>query len=142
MCLGTFGAIMTFSLEMVQSALDAYTTAVQRAKDPVVKETLETLLEEAKKNLVLMERVRRENITEMILEPIAGMDRTGYESDKQLPDQAQDIDLVKTALITEKQKRKFFHEASTRVPIPEVERIFRNIIKKKETNLVRLEGLQ
>jgi hypothetical protein len=94
MSLGTFGAIMTFSSEMVQSALDAYMIAIQRAKDPIVKETLGTLLEEAKKKLILMERIRRENITEMILEPITGMDRTDYEIDKQLPDQAQDIDLV------------------------------------------------
>jgi len=37
--------------------------------------------------------------------------------------------------------RTFFHEASTRVPIPEVKMIFLKIIEKKEINLVKLEGL-
>ena len=36
--------------------------------------------------------------------------------------------------------RTFFHEASTRVPIPEVKRIFLKILEKEEINLAKLEG--
>ena len=141
MSLSTFGAIMAFSFEMVRYALDIYGSAVQKAKDPVLKETLEALLHETKKNLVLMEQIRRENITEMILEPVQGLQRADYEMDITLSDQTQDAGLVKTALSVEKKMRKFFYEASAKVPIPEVKRMFLKLVQKKEINLTKLEGL-
>lgn len=142
MSLSTFGAIMAFSFEMVRHALDTYRAAVQKAKDPSLKEMLEALLQETEKYLVLMEQIRRENITEMILEPIHGLQRADYEMDIVLSDQTQDSGLVKTALIVEKKMRQFFYEASAKVPIPEVGKLFLKLAKKKEANLVRLEGLQ
>ena len=141
MSLTTFGAIMAFSLEMVRYALDTYRAAVQKAKDPALKEKLEALLQEAKKHLVLMEQIRRENITEMILEPIHGLQRVDYEMDITLSDQTQDSGLVKTALSVEEKMRKFFYEASAKVPIPEVKKMFLKIVQKKEMNLAKLEGL-
>jgi len=141
MSLTTFGAIMAFSFEMVRYALDIYRAAVQKAKDPALKETLEVLLQETKKHLVLMEQIRRENITEMILEPIHGLQRADYEMDITLSDQTQDSGLVKTALSVEEKMRKFFYEAAAKVPIPEVKKMFLKIVQKKEMNLARLEGL-
>jgi rubrerythrin len=141
MSLTTFGAIMAFSFEMVRYALDTYSAAVQKAKDPALKETLEVLLQETKKNLVLMEQIRRENITEMILEPIHGLQRADYEMDVTLSDQTQDSGLVKTALSVEEKMRKFFYEASAKVPIPEVKKLFLKIVPKKERNLTKLESL-
>ena len=142
MSLSTFGAIMAFSFEMVRHALDTYRATVQKAKDPSLKEMLEALLQETEKYLVLMEQIRRENITEMILEPIHGLQRADYEMDIVLSDQTQDSGLVKTALIVEEKMRQFFYEASAKVPIPEVRKLFLKLAKKKEANLVRLEGLQ
>ena len=141
MSLTTFGAIMAFSFEMVRYALDTYSAAVQKAKDPALKETLEVLLQETKKHLVLMEQIRRENITEMILEPIHGLQRADYEMDITLSDQTQDSGLVKTALSVEEKMRKFFYEAAAKVPIPEVKKMFLKIVRKKEMNLAKLEGL-
>ena len=141
MSLTTFGAIMAFSFEMVRYALDTYSAAVQKAKDPALKEMLETLLQETKKYLVLMEQIRRENITEMILEPIHGLQRADYEMDITLSDQTQDSGLVKTALSVEEKMRKFFYEASAKIHIPEVENLFLKLVKQKERNLTKLEGL-
>jgi rubrerythrin len=141
MSLTTFGAIMAFSFEMVRYALDTYSAAVQKAKDPALKETLEALLQEANKNLVLMEQIRRENITEMILEPIHGLQRADYEMDITLSDQTQDSGLVKAALSVEKKMRKFLYDASAKVPIPEVRKMFLKLAQKKERNLTRLECL-
>ena len=74
MTLSTFGAIMGFAAEMVQQTETLYKTMVQKAKNPLLREALQVLLEEERKNYSLMERTRRENVTEMILEPIAGLD--------------------------------------------------------------------
>ena len=55
MALGTFGAIMGFASEMVRNALEIYQIAVEKAKDPALKETLQALLKEEEKNYSLME---------------------------------------------------------------------------------------
>jgi rubrerythrin len=88
-----------------------------------------------------MEQIRRENITEMILEPIHGLQRADYEMEITLSDQTQDSGLVKTALSVEKKMRRFFYEASAKVPIPEVKKLFLKIVQKKEINLTKLECL-
>lgn len=141
MSLGTFGAIMGFAAEVVGQTEGAYKTLVQKAKNPVLREILQSLLNEAGKNHSLMEQTRRENVTEMILEPIAGLNHEDYRIDLKLPDSAEDVDLLKTALVLEEREKKFFHDASSKLPLPEAARIFRKITQKKEGNLERLRSL-
>jgi len=141
MNLSTFGAIMEFASQMVGRSMEIYRAAVQKAKDHVLKETLQGLLEEEKKNCALMERTRRENVVEMILEPIAGLQQRNYELDAQVSDQTRDVDLLKAALILEEKERRFFYDCSVKVSLPEVTRIFRKIALKKEKNLAKLNSL-
>ena len=141
MALSTFGAIMGFAAEMVQRTETFYKTMVQRAKNPIVGEALQVLLEEERKNYSLMERTRRENVTEMILEPIAGLDQSDYELEMKGMDQTEDSDLLKMALILEERERRFFSEVSDKVPLPEVGRIFRKVAQKKERSLAKLKTL-
>jgi hypothetical protein len=39
-------------------------------------------------------------------------------------------------------ERKFFAEASAKIPLPEVARIFRKMAQQKESNVPRLKTLQ
>ena len=141
MALSTFGAIMGFAAEMVQRTETFYKAMAQKAKDPIVGEALQVLLEEERKNYSLMERTRRENVTEMILEPIAGLDQGDYEIEMKGMDQTEDADLLKMALILEERERRFFSEVSDKVPLPEVGRIFRKVAQKKERSLAKLKTL-
>ena len=141
MTLSTFGAIMGFSVEMVQQTETFYKTMLQKAKDPVLRAALQVLLEEEEKNYSLVEKTRRENVTEMILEPIAGLHRTDYEIEMKGMDQTKDADLLKTALLLEERERRFFSEVSEKVPLPEVGRIFRKMAQKKERSLAKLKTL-
>ena len=141
MALSTFGAIMGFASEIVGSAMDHYQVAVEKAKDPVLKDTLKALLEEERKNYVLMEQTRRENVTEMILEPITGLHQEDYEIDLKFSDHANDADLLKMALAQEEKEKKFFNDSSAKVPLPEVARIFRRIAQRKEKNLSKLKSI-
>jgi len=141
MALSTFGAIMGFAAEMVQQTETCYKTMVQKARDPILSEVLRGLLEEEGKNYSLMERTRRENVTEMILEPIAGLDQGDYEIEMKGMDQTKDADLLKIALILEERERRFFSEVSGKVPLPEVGRIFRKMAQKKERSLAKLKTL-
>jgi len=141
MALSTFGAIMGFSAEMVRQTETFYKTMVQRAKDPILSEALQALLEEEGKNYSLMEKTRRENVTEMILEPITGLHPGDYEIEMTGMDQTKDADLLKMALILEERERRFFSEVSDKVPLPEVGRIFRKMAQKKERSLAKLKTL-
>ncbi|MBN1381005.1 MAG: hypothetical protein JXA41_04970 [Deltaproteobacteria bacterium] len=141
MALGTFGAIMGFAVQMLQQTETFYKTMVQKARDPVLREAFQVLSDEDGKNRSLMERARRENVTEMILEPIAGLDQSDYEIEIKAIDQSNDADLLETALILEERAYKFFSEVSGKVPLPEVKRIFRKAAQKKEKSLAKLKTI-
>ncbi len=141
MTLSTFGAIMGFAAELVKQAEDHYRALALRAKDSTLKEVLEALSSEEVRNYALMMRARRENVTEMILEPVTGLHREDYEMDPKAPDHKEDAEIIRAALILEERGKKFFQDASAKVPLPEVARIFRKVAQKKEENLQRLQGL-
>ncbi len=141
MALTTFGAIMGFAGEITGRTADVYRTMAEKAKDPGLREILQTLSVEGDKSRSLMEKTRRENVTEMILEPITGLRQEDYEIDLKVTDQMQDADLLKAALAFEEREKKFFSDVSSKVPLPEVARIFRKMAQKKQENLARLQNL-
>jgi rubrerythrin len=141
MALTTFGAIMGFAAEITGQTGEIYRTMVQKAKDPDLKETLQVLSVEGGKSRSLMERTRRENVTEMILEPITGLQQEDYEIDLKVTDPMGDADLLKAALAFEERERNFFSDVSTKVPLPEVARVFRKMAQKKLENLEKLRNL-
>jgi septum formation topological specificity factor MinE len=142
MALTTFGAIMGYAAEMVRRSGEVYQVAVQKAQNPALREALEILLAEERKNQSLMEKTRREHVTEMILEPISGLQQEDYEMDIEVSGQSADADLLGIALTLEEKEKKFFADASARIPLPEVARIFRKMVQKKESNLMKLRNLE
>ncbi len=141
MALTTFGSIMGFAAEMAEKTEEIYKSLAQRAKDAAFKEVLEVLSREEGKNHALILKARRENVTEMILEPVAGLHREDYEIDVKVLDQVDDMGLLKAALMLEERGKKFFRDVSAKIPLPEVARIFRKIAQKKEENVIKLQGL-
>ena len=142
MALSTFGAIMGFAAEMVGQTKVIYEALSEKAKDAALKEVLHQFAAEEGKTHSLMERTRREHVTEMILEPIAGFYRKDYEVHLERLEQKDDADVLKVALMLEQREKRFFEDASAKVPLPEVARIFRKISRKKEENLERLQNLR
>ncbi len=142
MSLSTFGAIMGFAAEMVEQREGVYKAMVEKAKNTALKETLQSLLNEAQKSHSLMEQTRRENVTEMILEPIEGLQKEDYRIDMSLTNPPDDAGLLQVALLLEEMAKKFFQEASLKIPLPEVSRIFRKIAQRKEKNIEQLQSLR
>jgi hypothetical protein len=141
MALTTFGAIMGFAVEITGQTGEIYKTLAQKAKDLTLSEVLQTLSAEGEKSRSLMEKTRRENVTEMILEPITGLHQEDYEVDLKVVDPMEDGDLLRVALILEERGKKFFGDVSSKVPFPEVARIFRKMAQKKQENLSKLQSL-
>ena len=141
MGLTTFGAIMGFAAEMAGKTEEVYKTFVSKARTQALREVLQGLAEEEGKNHALMVKARRENVTEMILEPVTGLQQEDYEIALKMPEVMEDAGLLKAALMLEERGKRFFQDASSKVPLPEVGRIFRKAAQKKEENLARLQGL-
>jgi len=141
MALSTFGAIMGFAAEMIGQTKGAYDTLAEKANNPALREILQAFLREEGKNHSLMERTRRENVTEMILEPVSGLHQEDYETNVKMSDLTGDSDILKVAMILEETEKKFFRDTASKIPLPEVARVFRKIVQKKEENLAKLQGL-
>ncbi len=71
MNLGTLGAILKFAIELESNVLDLYT-----AEEDI---THETKITEFRKRIKKLKRLRRENTTEMILEPIVDFEISEYK---------------------------------------------------------------
>jgi hypothetical protein len=142
MALTTFGSIMGFAAGLVRQAEEAYQTGAQKTKSPALREILQDLLREAKKNRSLMETTRREQVTEMILEPITGLRQEDYERPIEIPEGAADAELLRIAREIEEGEMRFFDDCAAKVPLPEAARILRKAARRKESNLARLQALQ
>ncbi len=140
MALSTFGAIMTFAADMFQKGEEALLAAIQNAKTPALRQIVEELLADQRKNRSLMERVRRENVTEMILEPIYGLGEEEYDFNAVLTTQPENVDPLALAMIIQERQQKFFKDCSAKMPLAEVVRIFRKIAQTKEQALMRLKS--
>jgi rubrerythrin len=140
MALTTFGAIMGFAAEMAGKAEEIYKVFVSKAKAQGLKEVFQALAEGEGKNHALMVKTRRENVTEMILEPITGLRQEDYEFAQEVPGLGEDADLLRVALMIEEKGKRFFQDASSKVSLPEVARIFRKAAQRKEENLAKLKG--
>jgi len=141
MTLSTFGAIMGFAAQIVGQTEESYKASVQKAKGPALREALQGLLQEEGKNRSLMEQIRRENVTEMILEPVTGLNQEDYGMNVKMQEGALDADILKMVISLEAREKKFFQEASVKVPLPEVSRAFRKIAQRKEKNILKLNSI-
>jgi hypothetical protein len=142
MSLNTFGAVMNFTAEIFRRSADFYRTAASKARDPKLRESLHGLQKEAEKHQSLMEQIRRENVTEMILEPVSGLAAEEFRGIPQLRENALDGDFLRAAVEIESGQQIFLAQASARVCLPEAARAFRKISDKKKTNLACLLSLK
>lgn len=128
--LKTFGGVMGFAVDYEQRAADWYSRAADAAQDASLKATLVSLGEAHAKRKKLMERVRRENVTEMILEPIAGLSSEPFEPGDATPGVRDEIKSL--ALKREELAEQFYATAAGKLSIPEVARIFKKIAREIE----------
>ena len=139
MDLGTFGAIMKFALEIENNVIDFYEKASGKVTDPNLKELLGNLVSRGQKRVQTLERVRRENVTEMILEPIEGLDSDSFEIKTDLP---QDTDSTKKAGIEiEKILLEFYNAAAAKIDfLPEAAYAFELLAEKNEATIKQLSN--
>mgnify|MGYP001286589209 CR=1 FL=1 len=114
--LNTFGAIMTFAIEL-ETQLHAYYQAAGSADRAA----------EADKRRVNLERVRRENVTEIKLEPIEGLDEGDYRLDLADTSAAGQVDVERTAA-------RFYQDVAPKINVREAQRALERCARQHAEN--------
>lgn len=138
--LGTFGAILSFALEFEEGLNKFFAAAAEKASGNAA-EVFDDLAKAGNKRLKALERTRRENVAEMILEPITGFCSEDYPCDTNVPADADNAALVRQALQLEKTAVQYYTTASQKVTVPEVARILSKMAGQHSEQLEALEDL-
>jgi rubrerythrin len=136
MDLATFGAILSFALDLEERTSAFYKGAAKGE----LEEVFTDLGRSSDKRASRMERSRREGVAEMILEPISGLDSKEYEVD--LPSGSSTADLLAHAITFEETALRFYRDAALKIPIREVVRVFQHMADENEKRIERLQTLK
>lgn len=142
MPLSNFGSILNFAEELEKTDGDMYRSFSGNPACSEFVTVFEQLAGEAGKNLKTVQRTRRENVTEMILENIEGLSREPYSVERGDPSRMTARQAAETALKMEDRAERFYTEASLRFKAqPEVSRALKTLAKKRAANRKKLENL-
>ena len=113
--LGTFGAIIKFALDIETKTGNFYQSASDIVKDADLVSIFTDLVVRGQKRMKTLERVRRENVTEMILEPIIGFDSDSYSIITEISENVNDDILRTLASNIETTLREFYATAAIKI---------------------------
>ena len=137
--LNTFGALLKFALELEDGAARFYGEAAEAARDEALRGALAARAESTKRNRQRLERVRREQVNEMLLESIEGLRESDY---RPAADPSALGDLTASAAELESACERFYRDAAERLSIPEVVRSFQRLADAHARSRAQLGGTQ
>jgi rubrerythrin len=142
MNLGTTGAIFTYALERENEIRVFYNEHLSFIVDPRLQRAFEGMINDQQKRDRLLNRLRRENVTEMILEPIHDFDSNTYKLVVSIQEVPDDSSIRDHAIKIEENSRSFFLKASEKTTfLPEVCDEFRRLANRAEKNVSLLRSL-
>ena len=137
--LGTFGAVLKFANDLEGCCITFYNKISDKTQG-TLKTLLASFAEGSKKNQQLVEKTRRMNVAEMILEAITGLDSNAYNTDIQITDAISDN--LKKSLELEEKATRFYTDASKRLSfLPDVKRVLEKLAKDHESRIAKLESI-
>ncbi len=142
MPLTNFGAILNFAEKVEQDDMEFYRQASSATAAESHRLLFEMLAREGKKNLSLVQRTRRENVTEMILEPIRDFVRDSYQ-DAVADAKGMDLAAILAAAVSlENRAIRYYTDAAEKIrALPEVSRALKTLAKKRTQRLGQIENL-
>ncbi len=139
--LGTFGVILKFAMDIEQEVTRFYEYASSVEKDQKLLGQYQDLYKRGQKRVKTLERVRRENVTEMILEPIIGLDSDNYQLITEIPSSVEQKDVKELAIDIEKELLEFYTHAAAKIDfLIEVAYSFELLSEANEEALQRLSS--
>jgi hypothetical protein len=109
--LGTFGAVLSFALELEAAVTAFYKSAISSGANPKLKQLANEYTQRGDKRVQLLLRLRRENTTEMLLEPITGLDGNQFRPQTKIAKGTSEPGLTKLAVAMEERAQAFYAAA-------------------------------
>jgi rubrerythrin len=139
MPLENFGSILNFAEELERQDQAFYAALAGNPACLAYRQMFEQFAGAADKNMKNVQRTRRENVTEMILEPIKGFTRSPYCEECASAASMSAEDALATARRLEDRAVRYYSEAAEKIKaLPEVARGLKTIAKKHREHLSRL----
>jgi rubrerythrin len=141
MPLTNFGAILNFAETMERDDMEFYRNVSSSAVAAPHRDLLEALAEDSRKNLSMVQRTRRENVTEMILEPIRGFARERYQ---EAPGgEGGDVSTILAAAVSrENRSIRYYTDAAEKIrALPEVSGALKTLAKRRSKRCAQLQSL-
>lgn len=134
-----FGSILSFAEELEKLDLAFYGDAVLNEKCSMYSALFSDFATQAQSNIKNIQRIRRENITEMILENIEGFTRAPYCLECGQVAEMDAAEALDTARRLEERSVKYYTAAAERLKAQsEVARALRMIGQKHAERLARI----
>jgi len=142
MPLENFGSILNFAEELELQDEAFYTTAANNPACAEYKTLFEQFAADAKKNIKTIQRTRRENVTEMILEPIKDFIRAPFCEACEGTAAREASEVLNSAKTLEERVQRYCTEAALKIKaLPEVSRALKALGKKHTAHLKKLTEL-
>ena len=142
MPLTNFGAILNFAEKVEQDDMEFYRQASSSPAAEPYRLLFEMFSREGKKNISLVQRTRRENVTEMILEPIRDFVRDSYQETIGDVDGMDLPAILSSADAIENRAIRYYTDAAEKIrALPEVSRALKTLAKKRTKRLGQVKNL-
>lgn len=139
MPLQNFGSILNFAEELESQDQQFYMAAAGNPCCATHKRLFTELAEEAEKSVKTVQRIRRENVTEMILETVRDFTRASYCEACEEVTALTVEEVLKIAKRLEARAARYYSEAAEKInALPEVSRALKSIEKNRKMRLVKL----
>lgn len=140
--LKTFGGVLRFAIELETKIIALYEEMSRDKRCQGARQDWLDLLREHKKCLDLLERTRRENVAEMILEPIRGLSSDDYDLQTAFTPEMSYLDVVKLALKLEERSQEFYANSAEKISgLGEASKPLRKLAKERERYKLKLKSL-
>jgi rubrerythrin len=142
MPLENFGSILNFAEQLEKEDREFYSILVRTPACAENKALFESLAADAKKNIQTIERTRRENVTEMILEPVKDFTRDPFCVACQGAENLSAAEALDTAKRLEERALRYYTAAAEKIKAQqEVARALKAIGKKRKARIEKLADL-
>jgi rubrerythrin len=143
MPLENFGSILNFAEQLEKQDQEFFATAAENPACADFKEMFAQFAADSGKNLKTVQRTRRENVTEMILEPIRDFVREPYCEECAEAGSMDAESALATANRLVDRAQRYYTEAAAKIrALPEVARALKIISKKHKAHSEKLASLQ
>jgi len=142
MPLTNFGAILNFAEKVEQEDMEFYRVASSTDAGAPYRLLLDMFARDGKKLISLIQRTRRENVTEMILEPIRDFVRDSYQLRVENAATLDSTAILTAAAALENRAIRYYGDAAEKMrALPEVSRALKTLAKKRSQRLGQIENL-